>query len=122
MALEFKLTFILFSNLFVLRMKLDMGNGTMAGEVSTCKKNGQHCPEFRMFYYDVDKDREYTIEKARLHPHAATRYGEYFDFTATVSFTDEDLNPENGYYTMYLRGPGKLIMLELIFFSRSYFP
>ena len=103
-------------------MRLDMGDGTMDGEVSTCKKSGKHCPEFRMFHYDVNKDREYSIEKAKLHPHTATVYGEYFDFTATVSFTDEDLNPENGYYTMYLRGPGKSIMLELFYSFKHIFP
>ena len=84
MVLEFKLTFILFSNLFVLRMKLDMGNGTMAGEVSTCKKNGQHCPEFRMFYYDVDKDREYAIEKARLHELTEVKSRIFADFISKL--------------------------------------
>ena len=94
----------------------------MVGEDSPCKESGQFCPELRVAYYDVDKDRDYSDRKTDFHydRNLAPIYGEYFDFTGIVKFLKSELNPENAFTTIRIQGPGKSIMFEFYVFLTSY--
>lgn len=84
-----------------------MTNGTMISQDSTCKSHGEYCPEFHFLFHDGD-DYSSSRRKATMHKHIAPTYGEYVDFTATVTFTEQELHEENAYYTLLIRGPGTL--------------
>ena len=40
-----------------------------------------------------------------MKPHIAPRYGEYVDFTTTVTFTEEELSPNNAYWALLFHEP-----------------
>jgi hypothetical protein len=87
-----------------------MGNGTMHGEDTTCRKYGQNCPAFFMIHHDTQYER--SDGKAYLHQHVAPKYGDYFDLTGTITFTEDELSPSNYYFTMLVGGPGKSVICE----------
>lgn len=93
-----------------------MADGSLVGEDSTCKSSGSYCPELRVLHYDKTAMREYTNTKTELHRHrhVAPKYGDYFDLTGTVTFTETELSPSNAYYTMLIDGAGRSIMSEVV--------
>ena len=95
--------------LVLFRLKLDLANGTMVGQNTTCRQSGRHCPEFNFIHRTVS--RENWSEKAELHKHIAPRYGEYVDFTAKITFTEDDLSPSNIWYTILIENPGKFLCI-----------
>jgi len=89
--------------LFVARLKLDMGDGTMNNTETSCLANNTHCPELEMKFRHVDS-HERGYRKARLQQHEAPKYGEYFYFTQTITFSETEITPDNAYFTMLIHG------------------
>ena len=90
------------------RLKLEMANGTMSGEDTTCKKTGHNCLEF--FHEFHNGNRAYIRRKEYLHKHIAPKYGEYVHMTGTITFDEDELSMSNHYYKFLIRGPGQYFL------------
>ena len=73
-------------------------------ESTTCKAEGSFCPRLRLRYHNV-YDKHTT--KRTLAQNIAPNYGEWFDLTGTITFSDEEISMDNPFYSMYFDGPGK---------------
>ncbi len=85
-----------------------MANGTMHGEDTSCKNNGDYCLRLYTFYHDGTRGRD--SYKTALAKHKAPKYGEWVDFTHTITFTEEELSPDNPYLTMRMYNIGTSII------------
>jgi len=97
--------------LFVARMKLDMANGTMQGQSTTCKTSGEYCPRLSARYHDLSYDRRNT--KKYLAQSIAPNYGQWFDLTGAITFDENELSPNNVYLSLMLDGPEPDINIHL---------
>ncbi len=87
-------------------MKLDLANGTMHGEDTTCRQSNRHCPEF-YYVFRAHGSYERWHRKEFLHQHIAPRYGEFVNFTAEFTFTAEELSSDNFFQALLVKNPGK---------------
>lgn len=81
----------------------------MHGEDTSCKQNNTHCPELNFIFRD--ESRENWHLKARMTKHVAPIYGEFVNFTATLTFSEEEVLPSNIWYAFLLENPGKIVVL-----------
>ncbi len=96
-------------------MKLDMANNaTKIGEDTTCRTSGNNCPEFRFLFNEDGSNK--NKKKAEMLQHIAPVYGEYVDFAATVTFSQQELSGESGYYGLLIQGPGKLTKYSIPYY------
>jgi len=82
-----------------------MANGTMHGEDTTCKRNGQNCA--LVYTYYRERNNYYSRHKATLIQHKSPKYGEWVDFTYTITFNDQEISGDNAYLTMHMFNLGK---------------
>ena len=92
-----------------------MADGTMHGENTSCKDGNSKCPELRLRYHDGTDS--HGTSKFTLAKHIAPKYGEYVDFYGTLTFSEEQISPDNAYYTLGIRGPGKCTIHFYLLFS-----
>ena len=99
---------VFFINGFFLspRVKFDMSNGTLNGEETNCKKDGSNC--LHLYTYWNDLERGYSSYKSKIAKHNAPSFGEWVDFTAAISFSEEELSHDNQYLTLILYHVGEL--------------
>ncbi len=80
-----------------MRIKLDREDGTLHGQPTTCKNSSGHgdfCPHI---YVYIRKKDQSTVNQFvnRMYSWRAPNYGEWYDFTASLKLTEEQLDPTN---------------------------
>jgi len=116
--------------LFSARIKLDKADGSDDGMPTSCVTNSRQCPRLVSDIIIAPSGRSHYRAKFYLKPRAAGNYGEWVDFTGIVTFSADEVFPEDGEigYAAFLIenvDPGVDISLDSVLFhlpSESTFP
>jgi len=92
--------------LFSTRIKLDMADGSNVGLPTTCKSTGQNCPSFGSKMLTIGDVHQQHRDKSRLASYRAPNYGEWFDWTGTFTWDENELSSgNNAWSVLYMYGP-----------------
>ena len=89
--------------LFSARIKMDKADGTDDGLPTTCKNttDSLNCPHFVSKMMNLNGKNHHDT-KARLYNTRAPNYGEWFDWTYTFQWNEDDLNSTNPYSLLHI--------------------
>mmetsp|Transcript_31842 Transcript_31842/g.73214 ORF Transcript_31842/g.73214 Transcript_31842/m.73214 type:complete len:547 (+) Transcript_31842:134-1774(+) len=91
--------------LFFARIKLDKDDGSENGAPTSCSLNGSYCPRLISDIGLVDDNNQlkhYYREKKRINQGNARNYGEWFDFTGTITFPKEELAYRGAWFALLI--------------------
>jgi len=99
------------------RIRIDKADGTSSGSPTPCAINGTYCPKLTNRIGRLPNVDWYRT-KYTLPWRYAGNYGQYVDFTGTVQWTADEVDPNsNAYWTLYIEGPEPGAMITLDSFS-----
>ena len=88
--------------LFSARIKLTK-KGVATGTPTTCATSGENC--IALYSTIRTPNGRISSRKGSVEEAQSSRYGEWSGFYASFTYTEEELDPDNIYQILYLRGP-----------------
>lgn len=88
--------------LFSARIKIDKPDGSDVGLPTQCKNSTDSSYCLHLGTKVGTSNSHIHRTKDRLYNYRAPNYGEWYDWTARVSWEEDELSPENPYFVFYI--------------------
>jgi len=103
--------------LLTARVRIDKADGSSNGSPTPCAVNGTFCPKLTNRIGRLPSGDWYRGKYTLLSKYAGS-YGQFVDFTGTIQWTADEVDPNNNaYWTLYIEGPEPGAMITMDSFS-----
>ena len=105
--------------LFTARIRLDKADGSGYGNLTTCSINNTFCPRL-VNRFGKASVGDWAPWKYNLPWRYAGNYGQFVDFSGTIRWSADEVDPNNiSYWTLHVEGPEPGVTVTLDYFTIS---